>query len=200
MPRAAASASSVPSARGPRPARRRAGERRGSPAPQCRGSRPHDRALQRGTRPLRRALVARLARRGARAPGRPARAAARPAAEQERTGRRRTRSTTAGQKRESSPVRRCGRNGIRPRSIRGPSSSSTAGSTVTEPATAHATTAIVPPAMPLKMSEPITNMPAIAIATVVPETITVRPEVRAVRSSASCEASPRARSSRERIT
>ena len=51
---------------------------------------------------------------------------------------------TAGQKRESPvSVCRCGRNGIRPRSIRGPSSSSTAGSTVTEPATAQATTMIV---------------------------------------------------------
>jgi hypothetical protein len=61
-------------------------------------------------------------------------------------------------------------------------------------------TVIVPLAMPLKMSRPSTNMPAIAIATVVPDTSTVRPEVRAVRSSASWEESPRWRSSRERIT
>ena len=71
---------------------------------------------------------------------------------------------------------------------------------MTEPATAQAITVIVPLATPLKMSEPITYMPAIAIATVVPETSTVRPEVRAVRSSASCEGRPRWRSSRERIT
>ena len=97
-------------------------------------------------------------------------------------------------------MRRCGKNGIRPRSIRCPSSSSSAGSTVTDPATAHATTVIVPLAMPLKMSEPITYMPAIAIATVVPETITVLPDVRAVRSSAWCDGRPRRRSSRDRIT
>jgi hypothetical protein len=57
--------------------------------------------------------------------------------------------------------------------MRGPTSSSTAGRTVTEPTTAHAITAIVPLAMPLKMSVPIMNCPAIAIATVVPATITV---------------------------
>ena len=43
------------------------------------------------------------------------------------------------------------------------------------------------------------NMPAIAIATVVPDTTTVRPDVCAVRSSAAWEGSPRWRSSRERI-
>ena len=71
---------------------------------------------------------------------------------------------------------------------------------MTEPATAQATTAIVPLAIAVEDVEPITNIPAIAIATVVPETSTVRPEVRAVRSSASCEGRPRWRSSRERIT
>ena len=55
-------------------------------------------------------------------------------------------------------------------------------------------------ATPLKTSEPIKNWPAIAITTVVPAMITVCPEVRAVRSSASCEDSPRSRSSRERMT
>ena len=120
---------------------------------------------------------------------------------QERAGRRSTRSITAGQNRELvESVCRCGRYGIRPRSMRSPSSSSTAGSTVTEPTTAHATTVIVPLARLLKTSASITNMPAIAIATVAPETTTVRPDVRAVRTSASCEASPRCRSSRERIT
>ena len=43
-------------------------------------------------------------------------------------------------------------------------------------------------------------MPAIAIATVVPDTTTVRPDGARVRSSAACEARPRWRSSRERIT
>ena len=67
------------------------------------------------------------------------------------------------------------------------------------PATAQATTAIVPAAIPVKMAEPTMNWPAIAIATVAPAITTVRPEVRAVRSSASCEGTPRRRSSRERI-
>jgi hypothetical protein len=71
---------------------------------------------------------------------------------------------------------------------------------VTEPATAQAMTVIVPLARPLKMSVPTMYIPAIAIATVVPEINTVRPEVRAVRSSASWEGSPRRRSSRERMT
>jgi hypothetical protein len=56
---------------------------------------------------------------------------------------------------------------------------------VTEPATAHATTAIVPLAIPLNTSEPTTNCAAIAIATVVPAITTARPDVPAVRSSAS---------------
>jgi hypothetical protein len=71
---------------------------------------------------------------------------------------------------------------------------------VTDPATAHAITIIVPLARPLKTLEPITNMPAIATATTVPDTMTVRPDVRAVRSSAACDSTPRWRSSRERIT
>ena len=59
----------------------------------------------------------------------------------------------AGQKRELRlSVSRCGGNGIRPLSIRAPSNSSAAGRTVTEPATAHAMTVIVPLAIPLKMS------------------------------------------------
>ena len=84
--------------------------------------------------------------------------------------------------------------------MRGPSSWSSAGRTVTDPATAHATTTIVPAAIPLKMSEPTTNWPAIAIATVVPAISTERPEVRDVRSSASRVDAPRSRSSRERTT
>ena len=117
------------------------------------------------------------------------------------TGRRSTRSTHAGQKRESAEsVDRWGRYGMRPRSIFVPSSSSTAGRTVTDPATAHATTRIVALARPLKIFDPMTYIPAIATATVVPETITVRPEVRAVRSSASCDGRPLCRSSRERMT
>ncbi len=56
----------------------------------------------------------------------------------ESAGRRSTRSITAGQKRDLvESVCRWGRKGMRPRSMRGPSSSSTAGSTVTDPATAQ---------------------------------------------------------------
>ena len=87
-----------------------------------------------------------------------------------------------------------------PLSIRAPRSSSTPGSTVTEAATAQAITVMVPLASPLKMSEPITYIPAMAIATVVPEMTTVRPEVRAVTSSASSDERPRCRSSRDRMT
>jgi len=118
------------------------------------------------------------------------------------SGRRSTRSTTAGQNLKpppATPPRRAS-SGMRPRSILGPSNSRTAGSAVTEPATAQATTAIVPLATPLSTSEPTTYIPAIAIATVLPEISTVRPDVRAVRSRASCEDWPRPRSSRERTT
>ena len=116
------------------------------------------------------------------------------------TGRRITRSISPAQNRDSPAVASCGRNGIRPRSTRGPSSWSSAGSTVTDPATAQPTTTIVPAAIPLKTSEPTTNWPAIAIATVVPAISTERPEVRDVRSSASRTVAPRSRSSRERTT
>jgi hypothetical protein len=59
---------------------------------------------------------------------------------------------------------------------------------------------IVPAAMPLKTLAPMMNIPAIAIHDGRwPETTTVRPDVRAVRSSASCDGSPRFRSARERM-
>ena len=119
----------------------------------------------------------------------------------ESTGRRRTRSTTADQKRESVlSVCRCGRNGILPRSMRGPSSSRSPGRTVTEPATAQATTEIVAAARLSKTFALTRNIAAMATMTVVPETITVRPEVRIVRSRASWGGRPRRRSSRERMT
>jgi hypothetical protein len=89
---------------------------------------------------------------------------------------------------------------MRPRSIRGPSSSRSAGRTVTDPTTAQATTAIVALAIPLKTFVPAMKSPASAIITVVPETITVRPEVRAVCSSAASASRPRRRSSRMRVT
>ena len=119
--------------------------------------------------------------------------ARRPRRRSDRTGRRSTRSIDAPARsaRRASSVCRCGRNGIRPRSIRGPSSSSTAGSTVTEPATAQAMTAIVPLAIPLKTSEPIDVHAGHRDRDGGARTITtVRPEVRAVRSSASCDGQP----------
>ena len=66
--------------------------------------------------------------------------------------------------------------------------------------TAQATTVIVAAARLLNTFVWIRNIAAIAIITVVPETITVRPDVRTVRSSASCGGRPRRRSSRERMT
>jgi hypothetical protein len=75
-----------------------------------------------------------------------------------------------------------------------------AGSTVTEPATAQATTVIVVTARLSKTLARIRNIAAIAMITVVPETIPVRPQVRTVRSSASCGGRLRRRSSRDRIT
>ena len=56
---------------------------------------------------------------------------------------------------------------------------SIAGSTVTEPSTATATTMIVPMPNETKTALPARNMPAIAAITVKPETSTARPEVAA---------------------
>ena len=141
-------------------------------------------------------------RRAAEAPGRQARRAGRPRATQERSGPPQHAIDHGRPEARVGGLRLAGAAGTgsgRGRSARR-AARARAGRTVTEPATAQAMTAIVPLAIPLKTSEPIRNMPAIAIATVVPETRTVRPEVRAVRSSASCDGRPRWRSSRERIT
>ena len=69
-----------------------------------------------------------------------------------------------------------------------------------EPSTATATTRIAPTASELKIALPVRNMPAIATATVPPETTTARPEVAAAISTASRAVRPRARSSRARRT
>ena len=61
-------------------------------------------------------------------------------------------------------------------------------------------TAIAAVAMPLMVLTPTMYMPAIAIATVAPDTITARPEVRSVVSSASLVVDPWLRSARERTT
>ncbi len=72
---------------------------------------------------------------------------------------------------------------------------SSAGSTVSEPSTATATTSIVPTANDWNTSLPAKNMPAIAIITVMPEISTAWPEVAAATSSASFGERPASRSS-----
>ncbi len=52
----------------------------------------------------------------------------------------------------------------------------------------------------MSVTLPVTNIPAIAIITVSPETSTARPEVAAAMSSASRRLRPAARSSRSRRT
>ncbi len=59
--------------------------------------------------------------------------------------------------------------GTRPFSTLSPSLESTAGSTVTEPSTATATTSMVPTAIEVKTALPAISMPAMAISTVTPE-------------------------------
>ena len=90
------------------------------------------------------------------------------------------------------------RNGIRPFSTRSPSLESTAGSTVSEPSIATATTSIVPTEKDMNVLSPERNMPAIAISTVMPETSTARPEVAAAAARAAASLRPAARSSRSR--
>ena len=75
---------------------------------------------------------------------------------------------------------------------------SRAGSTVSEPMIAVATTRIVARAMPENTPLPARNMPLIAAMTVRPETSTARPEVAAAISIASTLPAPRASSWRSR--
>jgi hypothetical protein len=77
-------------------------------------------------------------------------------------------------------------------------SDSRAGSTVSEPTTATATTAIVPVANELNVAAPPKYIPAIAVITVTPEIRTARPEVAAAASIAARLPRPAARSSRAR--
>ena len=73
------------------------------------------------------------------------------ATEPHATGWATTRRTSAAHSLDGrAAVRRRPRNGIRPRSAHGPSQDSSAGSTVSEPATATPTTAMVPIATPVK--------------------------------------------------
>ena len=117
----------------------------------------------------------------------------------ETSGRRRTRSRIALQIRPSPSSRRSRpRNGTRTLSTRSPSQDSTAGSTVSEPTIATATTIIVPIANDMNVLSPEKNIPAIAISTVMPEISTARPDVAAAASSAADSLRPARRSSRSR--
>ena len=89
-------------------------------------------------------------------------------------------------------------NGIRPFSTRSPSLERIAGSTVSEPSIATATTSIAPTEKDMNVLSPERNMPAIAIRTVMPETSTARPEVAAAAASAALSLRPALRSSRSR--
>ena len=82
--------------------------------------------------------------------------------------------------------------------MRSPSHASTAGTTVTEPIMATATTMIAPTPSAVKVRPPAKNMPAMATMTVKPETSTARPEVAAAVWTASILVAPRAFSSRSR--
>ena len=116
------------------------------------------------------------------------------------TGWRRTGLRIAPQKRLPSPLSRRSRcrNGILPFSILSPSLERIAGSTVSEPIIATATTIIVPIANDMNVLSPESNMPAIAMITVKPEIRTARPEVAAAASSAARSLRPARRSSRSR--
>ncbi len=89
---------------------------------------------------------------------------------------------------------------MRPFSTLSPRRPSSAGSTVSEPRTAVATTMIVPIAKPPKVLSPVKNMPAIAVITVRPEMSTERPDVAAAASRAASGDLPARRSSRSRFT
>ena len=133
--------------------------------------------------------------------GRASATMASPATSSETSGLCSTTRITAGQNRPAPSLRRsrC-TSGTRGRSIRSPSSESIAGSTVSEPSTATATTSIVPMAIEAKVASPESSSPDIAMQTARPETTTARPLVRAAVSMASARLAPRSRSSRARRT
>lgn len=79
-----------------------------------------------------------------------------------------------------------------------PSSDSSAGSTVTEPTMATATTIREASPIASNVASPVNSMPAIATHTVTPETITARPLVAAAILRAVSGSRPAARSSRSR--
>ena len=87
---------------------------------------------------------------------------------------------------------------MRPLSTLSPHIDSSAGSTVSDPSIATATTMIVPVANEMNVAAPPRYMPAMAIMTVMPEISTARPEVAAAASIAASLLRPAARSSRAR--
>ena len=107
--------------------------------------------------------------------------------------------STAFQTRGSPPRRSRPRNGMRPFSTLSPSTDRSAGSTVSEPSIATATTSIVPTANDMNVLSPERNIPAIAMITVMPEISTARPDVAAATSRAASGCRPAARSSRSRL-
>ena len=90
-------------------------------------------------------------------------------------------------------------NGTRSRSTRSPSFERSAGSTVSEPSIAIATTIIVARPNEAKVASRVRKRPAIATITVRPETSTECPEVAAAASIAARSLRPAARSSRSRF-
>ena len=88
----------------------------------------------------------------------------------------------------TAPARRRGHS--RPRSIRSPSSASIAGSTVSDPTTAIATTTIAPSAIEVNTPKPVNSSPASPITTVMPATRIARPTVAEVAASAASADAP----------
>ena len=89
--------------------------------------------------------------------------------------------------------------GTRSRSTLSPSLDSSAGSTVSDPSIATATTVIVATPKDAKPGSKVSSMPAMATRTVNPEISTERPDVAAAASSAASSLRPAARSSRSRF-
>ena len=88
---------------------------------------------------------------------------------------------------------------MRPFSTWRPSSESIAGSAVSEPSIATATTMIVPTANDAELLSPVRNWPAMATITVNPEIRIARPDVAEAISTASSSSRPARRSSRSRL-
>ncbi len=116
----------------------------------------------------------------------------------ETTGRRVTVRASRAQAPARGVARRRRRNGMRPLSMRSPSSASVAGRTVSDPITAIRTTTIVARAIEVNTARPVNSRPASATITITPETTIARPTVAVVATSAACGPLPARRSSRSR--